>query len=159
MQKRFEDKRWGLALVFFALIALVLLVGTLRGLDFRPAQPIGGSRDSETTNFPKIGEIFVNIGEIPLWKQFVFWGGLFLIVLLISALLTPELRKRLIIMFLRMAASILVLYYFLKENPDILSSLLQQFSSLDQIGRMPRRRRKLFRPFFSLHRFHLFCPF
>lgn len=133
MQKRFENKRWGLAFAFFALISLVLLTSTLRGLDFRPAQPIGGGPSTEATESPVIAEILVQAVEAPLWNQFVFWGGLFLIVLMLSLLLSPELRKQFILSFLRIAAFTLILFYILKKNPDILAGLLLRPLSISEV--------------------------
>jgi hypothetical protein len=126
MRSRFEDKRWGLVLAFLALVSLFLLVGALRTMDFRPAQPIGSSRDSNarSIDISTIVSLLGEAAEVPFWRQIAFWSGLFLIVLLISSLLSPELRKQLIKTFLRFASFAIILLYVIKNNPDILAKLV-----------------------------------
>ena len=136
MQKRFEDKRWGLVLAFLALVSLILLVGALRTMDFRPAQPIGSSDDSNvrSVDLPRIAALLGSAAEVPFWRQIAFWVGLFLIVLLISSLLSPELRKQLIRAFLRFASFTIIFLYLIKKNPDILAGLLLRLPSFDEIA-------------------------
>ena len=134
MQKRFEDKRWRLVLAFLALVSLVLLAGALRTMDFRPEQPIGSSDDSSTRSIDlsTAVELLADAAEVPFWRQVAFWGGLFVIVLLISSLLSPELRKKLIKIFLRFASFTIIFLYIIKKNPDILAGLLLKFPSFGE---------------------------
>ena len=134
MRKRFEDKRWGLVLAFLALVSLVLLVGALRAMDFRPAQPIGSAEDStaRSIDLSTIVTLLGDAAEVPFWRQVAFWGGLFLIVLLISTLLSPELRKRLIRTFLRFASFTIIFLYIIKNNPDLLARLLLKLPSFGE---------------------------
>ena len=125
MQKRFEDKRWGVALAFFALISLVLLAGALRNADFLPAQPIFGSEyDRISIDLSKLSDALVASGDIPIWKQLVFWGTVTLFLSVLALFLSPELRKKLFLMLLRLLASVIMVYYLLKIKPDILSNIL-----------------------------------
>ncbi len=135
MKKRFEDKRWGLALAFLALVSLVLLAGALRTMDFRPAQPIGSS-DSTTKplDFSSVAILLADAAEVPFWRQVAFWGVLFLIVLLISTLLSPELRNKLIRTFLWFASFTVILLYLIKKNPNVLAELLQNNQSFSELG-------------------------
>ena len=94
MRNRFENEYWGLALAFFALISLVLLAGTLKGLDFRPAQPIGGGSSAQLAELPPIGEILASAAAVPFWQQVVFWVVMFLLLLLVTTLLNPQLPKQ-----------------------------------------------------------------
>ncbi len=136
MQKRFENKRFGLALAFLALVSLVFLAGALRNADFLPAQPlIGTGYDKVTIDLSKLGEALVAAGEILLWKQLVFWGAIFLFLGLLALFLSPELRKKLFLMMLRLLASVLMVYYLLKYKPDIIANFLQ----LGQLGQMPEQ--------------------
>ncbi len=136
MRKRFEDKRWGLALAFLALVSLVLLVGALRTMDFRPAQPIGSSEDStaRSIDLSTVVTLLGDAAEVPFWRQIAFWGGLFLIVLLISSLLSPELRKKLIRAFLRFASFTIIFLYIIKNNPDLLAGLLLHLPNFGESG-------------------------
>lgn len=132
MQKRFENKSWGLALAFFALISLVLLAGALRELDFRPAQQIGGGASNAVTRVElpaEVGEILVTAIETPFWQQLFFWLVLFLLILLITSFLSPELRKKIIYSFIRTAIIVMGVFYILKQNPEILADLLGQFAN------------------------------
>lgn len=133
MQKRFEDKRWGLALAFLALVSLVLLVGALRNMDFRPAQPIGSSdSNARSIDLSTIATLLGEAAEIPFQNQIAFWLGLLLIVGLISSLLSPELRKKLIRAFLRIASFAIILLYVIKKNPDALAGLFQMLQPLGE---------------------------
>ncbi len=137
MRKRFENKYWGLALAIFALISLVLLAGTLKGLDFRPAQPIGGGSTTEQVKLPPIGEILANAAEVPFWQQVVFWVVMFLLLLLVTSLLNPELRKQLIYAFIRTAIFVMGLFYILKKKPDMLTSLFNSFNISENLALVP----------------------
>lgn len=133
MRKRFEDKRWGLALAFFALVSLVLLVGALQTMDFRPAQPIGSSdSNARSIDLSPVAELLTDAAEVPFWNQVIFWGGLFVIVLLISSLLSPELRKKLIKTFIRYASFTIIFLYLIKKNPDILAGLFLKLQPLGE---------------------------
>src|SRR5688572_26493564 len=106
MQKVFHDKRVVLTLAVLALLSLVLLTNALRRMDFLPAQPIGGGSSNQWTGQSlDLGGMVKTVAEIPFWKQLVFWAVLFLVLLLITSLLSPELRKQLIHAFLRTAGS------------------------------------------------------
>ncbi len=135
MQKRFEDKRWGMVLAFLALVSLILLVGALQTMDFRPAQPIGSSDpNARAMDLSTIATMLGDAAEVPFWQQVTFWAGLFLIVLLISTLLTPELRKKLIRVFVRFASFTIIFLYIIKNNPNVLSGLFLMFPSFSELG-------------------------
>jgi hypothetical protein len=63
------------------------------------------------------------ITEVPFWKQVIFWVLLSLLVLLVSSLLSPELRKRLLLGFVRMALFVIVFLFIMQNNPEILKGL------------------------------------
>lgn len=132
MRKLLEDKRWGLFLSILALVSLLLLVGALRNLDFRPSQPIGSAETSpRSINLSAVGQILMDAAEVPLWKQLVFWSMVILVVVLFSFFLSPELRKKLILSILRTAAIGLVLFYLIKHNPGILSPFFLNFQNIN----------------------------
>ncbi|HET7145179.1 MAG TPA: DUF4129 domain-containing protein [Anaerolineales bacterium] len=138
MHKRFENKYWGPALAFFALISLLLLAGTLRGLDFRPAQPIGGGSRAEPVKLPPIGAILASAAETPFWQQVLFWVVMFLLLVLVTSLLNPELRKQLIHAFIRTAIFVMGFFYILKKKPDILAGLLNRLSISENLAIAPQ---------------------
>ncbi len=138
MRKRFENKYWGMAFALFALISLMLLAGTLKGLDFRPAQPIGGGAPVEQVELPLIGEILANAAATPFWQQAVFWVVMFLLLLLITSLLSPELRKQLISAFIRTAIFVMGFLYILKQKPDLLRGLLNRLTISENLALTPQ---------------------
>lgn len=138
MRNRFENKYWGLAFALFALISLVLLAGTLKGLDFRPAQPIGGGSTVESVELPPIGQILIDAAETPFWQQLVFWVVLFLLLLLITSLLNPELRKQLIYTFIRTVLFVMGFFYIIKKKPEILTGLLNSLSITEKLALAPQ---------------------
>jgi hypothetical protein len=133
MQKILEHKGTVLALAIAALLSLVLLTNALSTMDFLPSQPIGGGSSEQSANPPIDLEGLLNTAAaVPFWQQLVFWGALFLLVLLISSLLSPEMRKQLIYAFLRTAISALLLFYLIKERREFFSNFLDQFSTMGQ---------------------------
>jgi hypothetical protein len=53
---------------------------------------------------------------IPFWQQIVFWGLAGLMLVLIGLLLSPEMRKRLLRIFIRVAATFWALYFLIKRG-------------------------------------------
>jgi hypothetical protein len=133
MQKILEHKGMVLTLAIAALLSLVLLTNALSTMDFLPSQPIGGG-SSEQVARPSIDleELLNTAAAIPIWQQLVFWGALFLLLLLITSLLSPEMRKQLIYAFLRTATSVLILLYLIKKRPEFLAGFLGRFSEIGQ---------------------------
>ena len=135
MRKLLEDKRFGLALAVLAFLALILLAGAIRTMDFNPAEPIGSSdTNTGSVDLTPIATLLTDAAEAPFWGQVTFWGGLFIIILLISSLLSPELRKKLILTFIRAALIVTVLLYIVKNNPNVLAALFLKFPTFADTG-------------------------
>jgi hypothetical protein len=100
-------------------------------MDFRPGESFGRSDVAELDAKVNLGEMIVHAAEIPLWQQLLFWASVFTVVLLISSLLDPELRKKLIMTFVRLALFALVFLFLVKKNPDLFSTFLSQLSITD----------------------------
>jgi len=112
------------AILFTAILALVSLVAlgsALKDFSFLPAQQLSHS-DSATIKI-SVDNLLGSIVEVPFWKQVVFWVLLSILVLLFSLLLSPEMRKRLLIFFLRTMFFVVFLYYIFEHNPGILEKL------------------------------------
>lgn len=96
-----------------ALLMLVFLAAGLGNLHFQPGRPISlGESETIHLSFEGIAE---EISNIPIWDQVVFWGLVFLMVIIVSLLLSPELRKRIIVFFLRFVLFAVALFYILKK--------------------------------------------
>jgi hypothetical protein len=133
MQKALQDKRVVLTLAVLALLSLVLLTNALSGMDFLPSQPIGGGSSNSVARQPlDVEGMLKAVAEVPLWKQLVFWAAVFGVLLLITSLLSPELRKQLIYAFLRTAGFVLILFYIIKREPQLFAGFLSRISSFGQ---------------------------
>lgn len=121
MHRLFSQKRFILFLSILSLVTLVLLASGLHDVEFRAGRTLGQA-ESETVRF-SINRAIQTITDVPVWKQFIFWVLLFLLVLLVSTILSPELRKRLIRGFLGFAISFFAIIYLLENNlltlPDL----------------------------------------
>ena len=127
MKHFLKDKRVVLFWALLALVSLVALGSALKDVSFLPSQPIGFSnQNSRLTDFSHIAALLVSAAEVPFWRQITFWAGVFVIVLLISSLLSPELRKQLIQTFLKVATFSILLLYVIKNNSDVLAGFVLQ---------------------------------
>jgi hypothetical protein len=121
MRQFLQGKYTVLIFSLFVLLALILLAGELKNVTFQPGQTVGRA-ESRTIQFA-IERTIAQITDVPVWKQIVFWLTVFLIVLLISSLLSPEMRKRLILSFIRLAAFVIVFLFIIKNNPGLFEGL------------------------------------
>jgi hypothetical protein len=122
LKKVFKDKRAILAASILALFSLVVLAGAINDVTFRPARRLS-REESEVIQIP-IGGMLEGVANVPLEKQIAFLVMLFLFGVLVVALLPPEMRKKLLKQFLRVALGVLLLVYLLKLKPDLLQNLL-----------------------------------
>ncbi len=134
MPRLFEDKRVVFSVAILALLSLVLLAGSLRNVDFRPGESLGRPNAAELDERVNLGEMIVDAAEIPFWKQLLFWVSIFVLVLLISSLLDPELSKKLIMTFIRLALFALVFLFVVEKNPELFSRFLSQLGLIDELA-------------------------
>jgi len=121
MKRYLQGKYPVLIFSLLALLALLLLAGELKNVSFEPGQTVSRT-ESRTIQFA-VERTIAQITDVPFWKQIVFWLTVFLIVLLVSSLLSPEFRKRLILSFIRFAALVIVFLYIIKYNPGLFQGL------------------------------------
>jgi hypothetical protein len=81
-----------LALALLGIASLLLLAAGLGSVEFREVRAYRQER-AETVAV-SISALLDQIAAVPIWKVIVVWVGTFLIVLLLSSLLPPEIRKR-----------------------------------------------------------------
>lgn len=133
MRTFFRRKPWTVTFSIIALMALAILAVGLKDLAFRPSLQFQQKED-EQAQLPAVGEIIGQIMAIPFQKHLVMWGTLLLIVILVGILLSPKLRKQLLLAFLRVALVALLLTYLLQNDKlPFLENL--QFAS--QVGENP----------------------
>ena len=115
MHAFFQRKLWTVILSAIALAALTILAIGLKDFTFRPTLQFQ-QKDEEQVQITSIKEIVDQIVAVPFQTHLMMWGALLLVVILVGFLLSPELRKRLLLMFLRFALIVLVLLYLLQNG-------------------------------------------
>jgi len=120
MRSLFENKRWVILLAILALGALTILAISLNEVPFREGQHFGRQGTSDVQAFPEdMGQVWV---EVPIWKQIVVWVLVGLMVVLIALLLSPEMRRRLLRIFIRVALTLWAIYFLIRKgifNPNL----------------------------------------
>jgi hypothetical protein len=120
MRSLFEKKPLVLVLSILALGALTVLSVSLRSVSFRDAQPIGrGEADVLSVPAQAVTE---PLHEVSLRSQIILWVSLGMLVVLVGVLLSPEARRKVIRIFIRVALAYWGLYYLLKNYPEILTA-------------------------------------
>lgn len=111
-----------LALSLFAILSLVLLEAGLGSVHFNEA--VMYERERSETIAVSVAALLDQIAAVPFWKHIVFWIGIFFIVLLLTALLPPELRKKLLWSVVRLALFALAVFCLVQHRKafGILSS-------------------------------------
>src|SRR5690349_21556893 len=120
MRSFFENKRLVLVLAALALGALTLLALSLNGVPFREGQNFAQQIKVEAPVLPDT--IDESWGTVPLWKQLLVWFLAGLMLVLIGFLLSPELRKRLLRIIIRVVLTVLAIYFLIKRgiiNPTL----------------------------------------
>jgi hypothetical protein len=114
MRAYFQNKRLILLLAVLALGALTVLAISLNEVPFREGQHFGQQATKTVEFFPEdYGQVWV---EIPIWKQILVWGLVGLLVVLIAMLLSPEMRKRLLRILIRVALTVWAFYLLIKKG-------------------------------------------
>jgi uncharacterized protein DUF4129 len=114
MRAYFQNKRLILLLAVLALGALTVLAISLSEVPFREGQHFGQQGTTTLEFFPQdLGQVWV---EVPIWKQILLWGLVGLMVILIAMLLSPEMRRRLFRILIRVAITAWALYFLIKKG-------------------------------------------
>lgn len=114
MRAFFENKRLILLLAVLALGALTVLAVSLNAVPFREGQHFSQKGVTDFQAAPEeIDQIWV---EVPLWKQIIVWGLAGLMLILIGLLLSPEMRRRLLRIFIRVAFTFWAIYFLIKRG-------------------------------------------
>ena len=114
MRAYFQNKRLIILLAVLALGALTVLAISLNEVPFREGQHFSRQGTTIVQFFPEDREqVWVNV---PIWKQIMVWGLVGLMVLLIAMLLSPEMRRRLLRMLIRVAFTAWAFYFLIKRG-------------------------------------------
>jgi hypothetical protein len=118
MRSLFEKKHWVLLISILALGALAVLSFSLKNVSFDEAQPIG--REDARAVSPNLpDDLTKSYGEVSLLSKIIVWSLLATLAVLIVVMLSPEARKKMLRMLVRLAFSILALYYLFLHYPEI----------------------------------------
>ncbi len=111
MRSLFENKRLILLLSILALGALTVLAISLNDVPFREGQQYS-QREAPARELAA-ERVIRTLSDVPLWKQLFLWVSISLLVILIGLLLSPETRKRIFRLLIRVAFTVWAIYYLL----------------------------------------------
>ena len=134
MRSLFQDKRWILFISFLALGALTVLAIGLRDVSFSEAQPFGRREATRAETPPQ--DPIESLQAVSLQSQLLFWVSMILLIMLIGVLVSPEMRKRMIRILIRVAFTYWAFYFFFTRYGDSLAALGQALNPAgnDQTG-------------------------
>lgn len=113
MRSLFENKRLVLLLAALALGALTVLAISLNQVPFREGQRFVREETARTPlPAPEVTQEFM---EIPILHQFLVLVLFVLLVVLVSLLLSPEKRKRFLLLLIRVAFTVWAIYFLFKN--------------------------------------------
>lgn len=122
MRNFLQRKVWILLLAVIALGALTVLAISVDEISFRDAQRY--SREPAAALPPiESGALQQEWVDVPVWKQVVLWSLVGILVILVGLLLSPQSRKRLFQILLRVAAAVFAIYFLVTNYPDTLQGL------------------------------------
>jgi ABC-type multidrug transport system fused ATPase/permease subunit len=107
----------------------------LRGVTFREGQVMADG-EAQSVSIP-VTRLIGDLINIPLWKQLLLWAVVFLVVLIISTILSPELRRRLIVNFLRFMVIFWAIYFLAKNYGYLFKGLMPVGELPTQLGKDP----------------------
>jgi hypothetical protein len=126
MRSLLENKRLVLLLAALSLVALTVLAISVNQVPFRQAERFGSTESREIqVSATEIAQLWA---KVPVWKQLVLWGLIGLLIVLMGLLMSPEMRKRMILMFIRMAFTFWAIFFLAQNYGDRLFGL--QMASL-----------------------------
>lgn len=110
MRTFFQKKLWILLLAALALGSLTVLAVSLDEISFGEAQRFHQEEADKRPQFSM--ENVVDAGtDGPSWKHILLLSLVALMVVLVGLLVSPEMRKRLFALFMRMAITVFLIYY------------------------------------------------
>lgn len=128
MRAFFQSRYWVLAASIAAFLAMILLTSEMRVLEFKQGQRVG----SEESAIVKSGveKVLNRAAEVPLWQQVLVIVISGLILLLVSMILSPEMRKRVLRAVLQGILFAIGFILLTRLNPGLLDMI---FSGGNQV--------------------------
>jgi hypothetical protein len=126
MRSVFTHKFWVILLSVLALGALTELAIGMRNMSFREKQVFEWSEAASARVNP--ADLVQGVISVPLKTQLTVWGLVVLMFLLVAMLLSPEGRKRLLLLLFRVVLTYWALYLLFTRYPDVLARISLAFS-------------------------------
>jgi len=104
-----------IVLASLGVLMLVLLAASLQSLELKPAQVFFSDDGNQSNIFSGFTDFVDNVGSLTLGEALMLFGGFLVLFVLVLAMLSPEARKRLIKMILRLGLTIWAIYYALNK--------------------------------------------
>jgi hypothetical protein len=123
MRSLLEKKPLVFLLSILAVGALTVLAVGLRNVPFNDGQPIG-QKEADTFSPPPQAVI---VPEVSAKSQSLLWVSLIVLFILIALVLSPEGRRRMLRIIVRMAFIMWGIYFIFKRYPDAFSFLGRAF--------------------------------
>jgi hypothetical protein len=114
MRSLFERRNVFLALSALAILAVVLLSTSLASVAFAEPRPYNRA-ESEDISF-SVAALVQDLASIPRWKQILFWVGVYLLVLIVTSILSPELRKKFLRLTVQFAILSIAILYLVQNS-------------------------------------------
>jgi len=132
MRSLFGNRLLVLLLAALGLAALTILAISLNEIPFREGQQFGQAEGRQVEEPPGQAPQMPVSGSLP--RQIMFWIFAAILILLISQLLSPEKRKRLLILLIRVAFTSWAIYYLVTHTDLLLQFTQQGQQALEQGG-------------------------
>lgn len=122
-------------LAVLALGSLTVLAFSLDRVSFNEAQRFGQREETAAAQRITTRDVVNAWMSVPFWKQVVLWVLVAMLVVLMALLLSPEMRKRLILLFIKTTLTLAGVYYLLRNyGAEFLTRLTVQGVTLPEQG-------------------------
>lgn len=135
MRSFFANKFWIILLAVLAVGALMELAIGLENIPFRDAQPFGRSETSSARTNPI--DLINAVMSIPLKTQLMMWAMFVLMFVFIGMLMSPEMRKRLIKIAIRVAITYWGLWILFTRYREVLAQIGLNLAPLGETPNVP----------------------
>ncbi len=114
-------------------LMLVLLAASLQSMELKPAQVFFSDDGNRSSIFSGFANLDRNVGTLTLGEALMLVGGFLVLFVLMLALLSPEARKRVLIMILRVGLTAWAIFYAInKFRPDGIFEVDSQAIGMEQ---------------------------
>jgi glucan phosphoethanolaminetransferase (alkaline phosphatase superfamily) len=135
MRSIFQNKLLIILLAVLALGALAVLASGIEQIRFHEAQQYSQKEAVSTEGEISAQDVIEAWMSIPLWKQVLLWILLCMLIIIMAIMMTPEMRKRLLLFLFRLTVTMIAIYYYLKNyGANLLAKLNMNGVALTEPG-------------------------